>query len=205
MQADGYFHNFFDKHKNRIIPRIKFCVAESSNEMLKKIKQILKTEFNKDVTIFAYRNSLRLETSVAKLIPSFNELKLDFKDPPKPPEFVLNDKELFGAYLAGVVDGDGNICIKRPKYPQCRIKITSGTPQYRLAETIKRFFNCYVGLRKYKTVGYLNGRLIKGKGCDLEFYVSSKNMKKLPMSLLDYLCMPKKHAILSTFLKQNSF
>jgi hypothetical protein len=206
VQSDGYFYKFFNKKRNILVPKIKFCVGAGSIEMLKRVQQIFKNEFGRDIVIYRYdrfNDSFRLETSVKNLLPLFNHLGLSFNDPPTPPDCVVGDTELFGAYLAGVVDGDGNICVKRPKHPQCRIRITSGKPQKELVDAIQKKFCCYVGVYKQTTKGVYKGREIRGTGYNLEFYVSSKNKDKIPQSFFEYITIRKKHDTLIHFLNHN--
>ena len=47
-----------------------------------------------------------------------------------------------------MIDGDGDLTIKRPKYPQCEIRVTCGIKPITLKKWIKKFLNCGVGIIK---------------------------------------------------------
>lgn len=111
----------------------------------------------------------------AKLKPIFIEKSIDFSDPPKPPEWIINDGAYFGSYLAGVIDGDGDVRIKG-KYPECFIRISSGKKQNELRNSIIRNMNCGVHICKRSSTRVLNGITINGTWFELEFCVTKKNL-----------------------------
>lgn len=65
--------------------------------------------------------------------------------------------------------------MKRKKYPQCVIKITSGKSQKELADSIEKFLKCAVSITPYEGKRVLNEKIIHGKWYELEFLISSKN------------------------------
>jgi hypothetical protein len=125
--------------------------------------------------------------SVKNLLYTFDELDITFGDPPIPPAWSLCDNSLFGAYLAGIIDGDGDVRIKRKSYPQCAIRITSGKIQEILIDSVKKILNCGVSASYREKISELDGRTIAGHENVLEFYVSSKNYAFMMDYVIPYL------------------
>jgi len=75
------------------------------------------------------------------------------------------------------LDGDGSIAIKRPRYPQCSIRISSGSKQFELAKFIRMVLKCSVWISSYKSKKKIGERISDCKWCDLEFLVSSKTYR----------------------------
>lgn len=107
----------------------------------------------------------------------------------EPPNWITTSQNLFGAYLAGLIDGDGNVRIKRKKYPQCAIRITSGEKEFILHELIKKFLKCSAFItEKHRKVFYRKeNRFIDGKSFDLEFLASRKNSNFLSEYVLPHI------------------
>ena len=184
--------------------RIYLGVKSRSFPMLEKFAEISKI-------IFRTNNQIRQRSksepgvrcfrfTVSKFISQLKNLDIKFGDPPKPPLWVTKKSEFFGAYLAGIIDGDGSIRIKRKKYPQCMVKITSGKRQDKLATSIKNFLNCAVSITSYKKDKILDGRIIKGKWYELEFLVSSKNCRFVKLYILPHLTIIHKKEILEEYI-----
>lgn len=123
---------------------------------------------------------------------------VNFGDPPEPPVFLIKkSKNLFGAYLAGVIDGDGDVRIKRKNYPQCVVRISSGKPQTSLKNAIENTLCCKVLItNRQKNRG---GKLWKNWYC-LEFYVSRKNSGFIKNYLLPKIISEHKAKKLDKFL-----
>ena len=124
---------------------------------------------------------------------------IDFNDPPKPPEISKLNNKIFGAYLAGVIDGDGDVRIKRKNYPQCVIRITSGKSQEELKNSIEMLLNCKVSITRRQR--FREGKQWK-KWYALEFYVSYKNSNFIEKYILPYLLSKHKSGKLKTFLNK---
>jgi hypothetical protein len=103
------------------------------------------------------------------------------------------NEEIFFAYLAGMIDGDGNVCIKRPSYPQCRITITSEFMLPELKSHIERFLGCKVNYYKYKNRNAYN----------IDFYISPKNFAKARERLYPNMTINHKKEALLRFLESN--
>jgi len=137
--------------------------------MLKRFIEISKKYLNRESAIFKDEIAVwECHIGVKKLLNLFKSLDIKFSDPPIPPYWLIKNSNLFGAYLAGLIDGDGDVRIKRQKYPQCVIRISSHKPQFELAEEIRKILKCKVSVSK-------RTKFIRKKWYTLEFYVSKKN------------------------------
>jgi len=182
VQTDGSFY------ESRNLPMIGLGVSRKSLQMLKKFRKITKCGY------------YRYKISVKQLLQIFKILDIKFGDPPLPPKWVVTNPNIFGAYLAGVIDGDGDVRIKRPKYPQCVVRISSGRMPKELRKEIKNNLKCEVSSTFRTNVSYLNGRKILGKWCTIEFCVSKKNREFIRNFILPYMTLIYKSHKLSDFI-----
>lgn len=97
----------------------------------------------------------------------FEEFEISDEVPPPPPSWI-NSRKFFGPYVAGVIDGDGNVRIKRPEYPQCYVDITSAPEPKELQVAVEKYLNCSSSYR-HKERG-------NNSWYRLQFLVSSKNI-----------------------------
>lgn len=173
--------------------------------MLKKFKEISEKILNRKSGIWKMceKECWNMRIRVKSLLGTFKKLDIAFGDPPKPPVFCKENPQFFGSYMAGLIDGDGNIRIKRKKYPQCAIRIISGENQAELADLIRNFLNCVVSITFHKGDRILNGRTINGKWYELEFLVSSKNYKFVKLHILPNLTINHKKEMLEEYLIKN--
>ena len=207
VQTDGYFKKRkYKKRKGYTGFFIKVRVSSKSLPMLRKFKQLSKKLFARDAIIYKDKNRDEFECTIGvkKLLDIFQNLDIDFSDPPTPCEWMKNP-EFFGPYLAGVIDGDGNVRIKRPKYPQCVIRIGSGSEQTELAESIREILNCSVSITPQERDSVLNERKIHGRWFDLEFYVSSKNFKFIQRCVLPHMTIHHKIEKLKLYFKKRGW
>lgn len=178
VQSDGCLKSYLDKNRNITMQYIHLYVGPKSLPMLVRFQQISSNKFDRHVKIFKSkkRNIFEAKIGVKKLINAnlFSELDIQFCDPPKPPR-CLATPSLFGAYLAGIIDGDGNVNITRKKYPQCRIRIASSKKQIELRRAIIKNMNCGAYFTFRTRTAVLENRIISGSTWYLEFYVSKKN------------------------------
>jgi len=142
------------------------------------------------------------KVGVNKLLDEFNKNDISFKDPPKPPDWIDSNLELFCAYLAGLIDGDGDVRLRRPKYPQCAVRITSSRPQLDLVNSIKKNL-CKCSISTYARQGIIEGRTIFSRFARLEFCVSNKNKTIVKDFLLPYVVSKHKHDRINRFLENN--
>jgi hypothetical protein len=146
LQGDGCFCKYYaNDRNNRKTLRHVIRMEAMDLEMVKKVQETFNKIFNRNVKIYkGFDGVYEIKYLVKTLIPIFKKLDIRIKDPPIPPKWVNGNINFFGPYLAGVIDSDGSICIKRPQYPQCNIKIYSGHPQLELKKSIERHFKCKV-------------------------------------------------------------
>lgn len=188
VQSDGYIYTFKDKKHKKTYLRLVFNVSKSSLPMLKKVQTILKNYFNKKIKIHKRnnKNSYYLQASIKRCSEIFNILGIKKTGIP---EWILSDINLFGGYLAGLIDGDGNICIKRPKYPQCRIKITDRIRRDDLKEKIQDFFGC-------------SAHIYYERAYNVEFYVSKKNSEDIIKYVYPHLQLENKRKVLESYISK---
>jgi|APSaa5957512622_1039677.scaffolds.fasta_scaffold01431_6 hypothetical protein len=206
-QSDGHFKKYYDKTKNNQKYYVVLSVGLVSLEMLKKFKKISEKIFGtrSKVHFLKNRNSIEYKVGCKKLLSKFKKLNISFNDPPKPPNWVKDNKDYFGAYLAGVIDGDGTISITRPQYPQCQVRIFSNKKQKSLINAIKKRFSCNVYTYNRKTKGIIKGRKISGSCYILQFYISKKNQKLAKEILIPNLAISKKRNKINKFLKKKGW
>ena len=186
--------------------QISFRVCEKSLPMLVKFNEFSYNLFGKKSNMWKEktRDLFDYHFCVKSILHIFERLGIRFGDPPKPPEWCLDDPALFGAYFAGVLDGDGCIWLTKPKDYKglvCRAKVTSGSPQIDLQKAIKKFLNCQTRMIKVHTDGYIRGSKIIGDGYNLEFIISSKNHIFAKEFILPYLTISHKYQRLNMYIE----
>ncbi|MCD6522559.1 MAG: hypothetical protein J7K68_02325 [Candidatus Diapherotrites archaeon] len=199
MQTDGsisLYHN--KKPREWDVWRISLVVSRKSLPMLKRTVKIFTDIFHRKVTIFHNsRGYYGFQTSINTLLPFFEQLDVSFRGPPSPPSWIVGGKRLFGAYLAGVIDGDGHIKLKRPEYPQCEISISSEEPQYNLKTAIEGKLKCTVRINRVEKSSRQSGWYL------LSFYVSKKNILYIRKYVLPMIEIHSKRERLKSFIIQN--
>lgn len=202
MQTDGCFRLF--NLKGRKIWRLSLDVSEKSLPMLHRTLKIFNSTFNKKISPYKRRKGgdpYGFQTSINTLLSKFEELDIKFSGQLTPPNWVLKNVKFFSSYLAGVIDGDGDVRIKRPKYPQCEIRITCGIKPIILKKWIKNFLNCSVGIVKVtQKLLLLGAKKDYTTVYKLYFKVSSKNYGILKKILLPNLTIYHKKQRLNLIL-----
>lgn len=182
---------------------VSLAFAVNDKVLAELFRDVCNTYFNKALNV-SQRSDGRwcCGMGVNKLLKMFESLGLEFRDPQRPPSWISRSDNLFGAYLAGIIDGDGNVRIKRPKYPQCVIRITSGHEQTELSNSISKTMKCGVSITKRHRVAFYKSenRLIDGTWYDLEFLVSSKNMSFMKSFVLPYVLLESKHRKIKNYI-----
>ncbi|NUN11056.1 hypothetical protein HUU53_00210 [Candidatus Micrarchaeota archaeon] len=198
MQGDGSFCEC--KIKGKKYKATVLTIEAMDLEMIEQTRNFFEKSFGRKVAIFRKtKGSYGIRYLVKGLLSAFQKLELDFTDPPKPPKWVEEKTEFFGAYLAGVIDSDGNVCIKRPTYPMCQIKITSGTPQIKLQEAVKNNLKCGTNI---DTVTDFNKTWKKWTTrSNLRFVISKKNLEVIKKFVLPYLTIPRKRNKISEYIE----
>ena len=133
------------------------------------------------------------------LLKLFCKLKIDFKQV-HPPDWILKNSALFGSYLAGVIDGDGDVRIKRPKYPQCCIRVHSRRRLFKLEESIKNFLKCGVSSITREKQNVFVGNTFNSRGCVTEFSLSSKNITFFREFVIRYIAINHKKELLERYI-----
>ena len=192
LHSDGYIYIFNDKRRNRNQIRLGLEIGTKSITMALKFKKILQDYFGKYVHLRQRpnRTTLNLQTSINKfwdVFRNWNDGKL--------PDDIQGNKALFGAYLAGLIDGDGHIKIKNNikdrLIPQCVVKIASNRPLEDAKNLIEFHINCKVHF-EFKNIG---------KGVNTCFYVSKKNIEFFKNYIYPNMVMPNKLNRLQNFFK----
>jgi len=201
-QSDGYYYNFQNKKRNRVETRFGILGNRKSLPMIKRFQISLRKNFNRNVKIEKVRNRdvYTLRTTINKLTGTFECIGLLDKNFAAQ-NWILSKTGLFGAFLAGLIDGDGSISIKRPKYPQCVIKIWDGTPPLELKGQIEKIMKCKARIYLVKNETIIKGRRVKGEGYYLEFYVSSKNLEFIEKYVYPEMQIKHKRCELEEFFK----
>lgn len=203
VQTDGSLKSYKNKKTSTESVLISLHTSPRSLDMVKKFQLLSQNLIERHSNIWQYpeHNSIDFHIGVKSLLESFRLLDIKFGDPPNPPEWCLTEPQNFGAYLAGVIDGDGSVKITGKKYPQCYIKITSGTEQVKLAEAIRKILGCWVGTYpNEKTTVLKNGKVITGKYWELFFLASSKTREFLEKFTIPFLSLSYKKSKMQEFL-----
>ena len=200
VQSDGCFRKHFTNKRTSYHYVVDISSIEKDH--LKKFQEISLNVLNRKVKIhrMKYRNTYDIRIGVSRLIPLFTNLNIRFDDPPQPPHWIAENMEFFGPYLAGIIDGDGDIRVSRKQYPQCKIRITSGKPQYQLRKTIKNLLGSGCCIYSEHRIAYLDGRRIEGTCYRLEFLVSKKNVQLIKNHILPWIALKRKQKIVRNFI-----
>ncbi len=205
MQTDGSLWKYYRKEKAQFEFRLAMGVATKSLPMLQKVARLSAEIFQRHGKLYKRMSEDQWDyyVQVKQLLPLFRKLDIQFDDPPKPPKWVSAKPRFFGAYLAGVIDGDGCIVVKRPEYPQCMIRITSGLRQFALSKTIKQILKCSVYEQEFYQKKFIKswGRMVEGKWFISEFCVSSKTAKFVRDFITPHLQLIYKKERLENFIE----
>lgn len=190
-QADGYFDI---KHKILRLELVSFSLVE-------RFKQISEKYLGRTAKIqrYEHRGTWCYVIGIGKLIKYFERIGFHFKDPPFPPGWISSDIKLFGAYIAGLIDGDGHVQIKRPKYPQCVIKIASSKKQIELQKLIEEKFECS------SYIYHAKNKKLRSEGFSywfsLEFYVSKKTFEVIEDYIIPWIKLDYKRLKIEDFIR----
>tara|TARA_Y100000310_G_scaffold343314_1_gene450351 strand:- start:434 stop:1096 length:663 start_codon:yes stop_codon:yes gene_type:complete len=203
-QSDGCFRNYFEKRGNKLIERYKLQlgVREKSLPMLEKFRGISQELFGTtgNTSINRKRTTV-FEIKIKRFLKDFKELDIDFYDPPNPPNWCEDNYKYFCAYLAGIIDGDGDIRISRIEYPMCAVRITSSKEQKKLRKSIIKNLSCGCSQRNLSRESIIEGRKVHGKYSVIEFYISPKNFKIIQEFLVKELSLEYKRNKLIEYIK----
>lgn len=203
VQSDGSFSKYLEGKKERY--RVSMGVGPKSINMLRRFVNSSQKLFWRKTKIWKMndRDSYIAHISVNSILHVFENFSIKFGDPPTPPAWMKTNISFFGPYLAGVIDGDGDIRIRRPKYPQLAIRITSGKHPGVLTDSIRSILNCGVSISRQERYSVLQGRHIHGKCHVLEFVVSHKNIELFKKFVLPHILIPHKKSRIEQFMNSN--
>lgn len=183
LHSDAHIYNFFNKKENNMRNRLLLQIAPKSLPMATKFKQVLHTKFGRKVNIRKLPNkqAYKIQASINLIYPI-----LKYWEKYNLPLEIKRDNKLFGAYLAGLIDGDGYVKYKKIKGKifACQIKIASKEPLEEIASLIKTHLNCKVHYEKDKNK--------RGTGHNTCFLISSKNYQYLLENVEPHLTIPYK-------------
>ncbi len=204
IQSDGYLKKEKDNRYNGRIRYYAKVGVVKSIPMLRKFRSISKKTLGRTNTFWKNKKTgyIEFKIGINKLLPVFRKLDIKFSDPPEPPKWCLDNPSFFGAYLAGVIDGDGNITIKRPEYPQCSIRIFSGSEQRELKNSIEKMMKSKVHISKTTRLKTFRGRRFYGTCYTLETYASMKNAEFILSYVCRHIAMRYKRIKLKKFLEK---
>jgi hypothetical protein len=202
-QSDGCLRRYLEKRRNVTRFIVSLEVAKLSLPMIYKFQEISNEVFNRSVSVFKEnrRDVWVFNIRVNSLMKTFQYLELKFGDPPTPPKWSITTTVLFGSYMAGLIDGDGDVRIKRKKYPQCVVRISSGGRQGDLSAAITKTMNCSVSITSTKRDKEIGGRKFRGLTYSLEFYVSSKNYEFIKDFILPFITIKYKKEKLKSYIE----
>jgi hypothetical protein len=201
VRTDGCLKFHTNKNGN-VDSRISLHVAEKSLPMSVKFQRISSEILNRKSKIWKGCGHLfYFHIGVAKILNQMKGMDIIFGDPPIPPDWCLKSPNTFGAYMAGVIDGDGMVKIIGHRYPQCKIKISSGIEQVELASRIREIYGCWVGIYKRHHFSKIDERIVEGNWFELEFYVSRKNISSFSNFVLPHLEIKHKRDKLENYIR----
>ena len=195
LQSDGYMYTFHDKKRNRDQIRLGLEIGIKSIPMALKFQKIFFDYFGRSVNLkkISTKTTFRIQTSVNKiwfLVKDWEREKI--------PDEIKNDRMLFGAYLAGWIDGDGHIKIKNNTkdriIPQCVIRIASSHPLDGIGNLVKKYIECEVHFEFKK----------ESRGVNTCFYISKKSIKFVEECIYPHLVMPHKIDRLNQFFNMKN-
>lgn len=208
-QSDGCLTSYVvknNRYKTGKETRIEISldVCSKSLPMLEKFKNLSNIIFHRNCNVWkTSRRSLRFHMGVKSLLLLFKKLDIDLTSSLFiPPIWTLKEPKCFGAYLAGIIDGDGSITIKRPKYPQCSITIYSGFWQDVLSTSITKILGCSAYQSKVHRISFSKNlnRSIEGTTYKLTFYASTKTSKFMLKFVIPHLQVNYKKKNLNEFI-----
>lgn len=205
VQTDGYFKRQFVKSRKTENVYIFLAIGSKSLPMQSRFIDISRKLFGIKGSLFKYVNkggflSYEYKFGCKNLIELFNQFKLDFSAKLVPPKFVLKSESLFGAYIAGIIDGDGDIRISKRKYPQCFIRISGKDEPTALVNLIKSKFNCRVYTERREQISKIAKRTFLSQWQVTEFIISNKNFDFIRKYIIKHVSLPhKKNRIIEYF------
>jgi hypothetical protein len=181
VQSDGCLNIYHDKKRNKIFYRISVDVGKKSFPMLKKFQNISNLILGCSIEIYKCKNDVFKCTLGAKrLLDNLKLLDIKISDSPIPPNWICDNENFIGNYLAGIIDGDGNVSIRKDQ-KKCVIEIFSHEKQILLQSLIKNRLKCGAWIRK-----------ASGNCYGIGFIISHKNYKFVKNCILPNVAIAHK-------------
>jgi len=206
-QSDGCLTKYTikrsDSGKKGTVVQVRLHVSSKSLCMAQKFKELSEKIFLRTVKIHKRPKPLDawdFKMGAKRLLPLFRKLDILISPMFIPPIWVIQEPKYFGSYLAGLIDGDGCVIVKRPKYPQCAVALYSGSIQDVLKKSIIKTLGCSVFQRYQTRVSELGGKTIRGSWYTLDFYISSKTAEFAFDRIIPHLQLKHKKKKLEDFI-----
>ncbi|MBI2655468.1 hypothetical protein HYX06_03535 [Candidatus Woesearchaeota archaeon] len=135
-----------------------------------------------------------------RFVSNFETLQINFKQV-IPPDWILENNELFGAYLAGVIDGDGDTRISRIKYPQGYIRIYSGCRINKFITAIKTLLNCGVFVEERVRTRRIGDYSFLSHCFTIEFQITYKNLDFFKNYVVDNIAIEYKRKVIENYIE----
>ena len=114
------------------------------------------------------------------------------------PKSIQKNQRLFGAYMAGLIDGDGFIQIKNNSQhriiPQGIIKIASNGPLMTIKALVEYHIGCKVHFEFDK----------RSKAVDTCFYISKKSINFIQEQIYPHIELPHKKERLKKYFRMKN-
>ncbi len=206
LHSDGKRTSYISKKNGNDfrVFEISLAVGEKSLPMLERFAENFDSSLGRKLKIHRFSDGrYKVGTSVKCLLEPLENLEIRFRDMTIP-LWISQNPFLFGTYLAGVIDGDGDIRSRgySRKTPQCCIRISNGKPNYALRNAIQMNMNCKVSMYWQSKSHVYYGRIIRGSWWTIEFVVSKKNVDWLKNYLLPRIAIPHKRLKLEKYLEK---
>lgn len=175
-QSDGCITRYAVNEEER--EEVSVGVCSKSLPMLEKFQSVSSEFLGRKCKIHRVigKNEWRYHFGSKSLRDVFNSLDIKVSPIFRPPSWAEDSDEFFGAYLAGLIDGDGDVRIKNHGR-QCALRISTGIRQDELESVVRRKMLCNVRQTDRHRSKFFEsfGRMVESRWVEVEFYVSRKN------------------------------
>lgn len=201
-QSDGYLKRYHWKCEERV--GLSFGISEKSLPMLTKFRSISDKILHRKSKIWKCKSGWQYYVGMKSSMKLLRTLGIIISPVYLPPIWTVQEPKYFGAYLAGLIDGDGDIRVKRPKYPQCVIRITSGLVQDFLQKQLESSLDIKILQTRRCGKKFIKGKFYDTRWVTLEFYVSKRVHHFLLKYVIPQMVMFYKKEKLLQFIDKNT-
>ncbi|MBN2368358.1 hypothetical protein JXC34_05040 [Candidatus Woesearchaeota archaeon] len=200
MHSDGYV-----KHFKKRSYYIGLGVGTKSLPMFNKFIEISQDIFGIKGSIYKGRTKEdhkfhQYRFGCTSFISMFTENKIHLKGHIIPEYFVKN-KALSGPYLAGLIDGDGDLRISSRSYPQCFIRIYASYRPDKLIAQLEEILKCSINYLEYSGKRKIGNREFFGTTRRIEFRVIPNNFNIFKNYILPYIQLGYKREKLKEYIE----